>query len=208
MTPFFEGEPPLLRAAGYHAGPERRTDIVALASGREHRNAPWAHGRRRFDIGGALTTLDDIHALIAFFEARRGRLQAFRFRDPTDWKSCAPLQEATALDQSLGTWDGATTQFQLVKRYGAGADAYVRSIRKPVPATVLVAVSGAQTTAFAVSATTGLVTFATPPAAGAALTAGFHFHTPVRFDCAHLDLKIETTDAACAPSVPLIEVLV
>ena len=33
-----------LRSAG---GPQRRTDVVALGSGTEERNARWAHSRRR-----------------------------------------------------------------------------------------------------------------------------------------------------------------
>ncbi len=37
-----------LKSAG---GPERRTEIVAFGSGREQRNARWAHSRRRYDAG-------------------------------------------------------------------------------------------------------------------------------------------------------------
>ena len=87
---------PLPFALGASGGPERRVDIVALGSGHEARNTPWAHGRRRYDIGGAARTLDELHALVAFFEARRGKLHGFRFRDFLDWKSCAPAATPTA----------------------------------------------------------------------------------------------------------------
>jgi len=207
MNVFHEGLLPLALAAGVRGGPERRTEIVTLGSGREERNTPWAHGRRRYDIGGALTTLDDLNALIAFFEARRGRWQAFRFRDPFDWKSCAPQQEAGSLDQLLGVGDGETTTFQLVKMYGAGEDAYARPVRKPIAETVRVAVDGVETEAFTLDATTGVVTFATPPTAGVVLTAGFHFDTPVRFDADRLDATLETFNAG-RMAAPLIEVLV
>jgi uncharacterized protein (TIGR02217 family) len=47
-----------LRAAG---GPERRTEIVVLGSGREVRNARWADSRRRWDAGSGIRSLDDLH---------------------------------------------------------------------------------------------------------------------------------------------------
>ncbi len=208
MNAFHEGLPPLATAIGSRGGPERRTEIVTLGSGREERNTPWAHGRRRYDIGGALATLDDLHALLSFFEARRGRLQAFRFRDFADWKSCPPQQGMTPLDQPLGVGDGAATAFQLVKMYGEGEDAHARPIRKPVAGSVRVAIDGIEATNFTADIATGVVAFAAPPGEGAVLTAGFHFDTPVRFDADRLDVTLEAIGAGRAASVPLIEVLV
>lgn len=205
MPSFHEIAFPLDVALGARGGPERRTEIVTLGGGREERNTPWAHGRRRYDIGGALTTLDDLNALIAFFEARRGRWQAFRFRDPFDWKSCAPQQEAGPLDQPLGVGDGERTTFPLVKMYGVGEDAYARPVRKPVAETVRVAVDAIETEAFSADPTTGVVTFDIAPVDGATLTAGFHFDTPVRFDADRLDATLETFNAG-RMAAPLIEV--
>ena len=48
-------------------------------------------GRRRYDAGYGVRSLDEIHAVIAFFEERCGRLYGFRWKDHADWKSCAPL---------------------------------------------------------------------------------------------------------------------
>jgi uncharacterized protein (TIGR02217 family) len=62
-------------------GPERKTEIVTLGSGFEERNAVWANSRRRYDVGYGVKTLDDLHAVIAFFEARLARLYGFRFKD-------------------------------------------------------------------------------------------------------------------------------
>ncbi|HAJ48524.1 MAG TPA: TIGR02217 family protein, partial [Alphaproteobacteria bacterium] len=45
-------------AFGSVGGPERRTEIVVLGSGFEERNSPWAHGRRRYDAGLGLRTLN------------------------------------------------------------------------------------------------------------------------------------------------------
>jgi len=90
MADFHEVRFPLDVSLGSRGGPQRRTDIVTLASGREHRNARLAHSRRRYDAGLGVRTLDALHAVVAFFEERRGRLYGFRFRDRVDWKSCAP----------------------------------------------------------------------------------------------------------------------
>ncbi len=97
-----------LKSAG---GPERKTEIVALGSGREERNARWAHSRRRYDAGYGVKTLDALSAVVAFFEERRGRLHGFRWRDRLDHSSAAPGASVTPLDQAIGIGDGDATAF-------------------------------------------------------------------------------------------------
>jgi uncharacterized protein (TIGR02217 family) len=206
MEEFHEVRFPLdvsLRASG---GPTRLTEIVTLASGREHRNARWAHSRRRYDAGLGVRTLDALHAVLAFFEERRGRLIGFRYHDRVDHRSGPPSAAVTPLDQPLGTGDGATRTFALAKTYGS-LSPHVRPIVKPVPGTVRVAVDGAETTAFTLDAATGLVTLAEPPPAGAAVTAGFRFDVPVRFDTDDLTIDLAAFEAGEVPHVPLIEIV-
>lgn len=206
MSVFHEVSLPLPFALGASGGPERRVDVVTLGSGAEARNTPWAHGRRHYDIGGAVRTLDDMHELIAFFEARRGKLHGFRFRDPFDFKSCAPSMTPSATDQVIGEGDGERTLFTLVKAYGD----YVRRIEKPVSGSVLIAIDGdvLEPSDYDLNVTTGSVLLAVPPAEGAIVTAGFHFDTPVRFDVDRLDLALDGFGAGHALSAPLIEVRV
>ena len=90
---------------GSVGGPERRTEIVALANGFEERNTPWAEARRRYDAGVGMRSLDDIETLIGFFEARHGQLFGFRWKDWTDFKSCAPSQTVAHRDQRIGSGD-------------------------------------------------------------------------------------------------------
>lgn len=208
MSAFHEVLLPLPFALGASGGPERRVDIVALGSGAEARNTPWAHGRRRYDIGGAVRTLDQMHDLIAFFEARRGKLHGFRFRDPFDFKSCAPSGTPEAGDQVLGEGDGARVTFEFVKTYGDGSTAYARPITKPVDGTILIAVNGEALSpdAFDVDVQSGVVTLDTAPADGAIVSAGFVFDTPVRFDIDRLDLAIDGFGAGHAVAIPLVEV--
>ncbi|MEY4555977.1 MAG: hypothetical protein RL093_1096 [Pseudomonadota bacterium] len=207
---FHEVRLPARLAFGSTGGVERRTEIVTLGSGFERRSTPWAGGRRRYLIGANLRSLDDMAALTGFFEARRGRLYGFRFRDFADCKSCAPGAVVGPLDQALGEGDGTRTVFQLVKGYGDGEDALERRIAKPVEGTVRLAINGVELAEaeFAVDAATGLVTLEAAPDAGAVVTAGFEFDTPVRFDADRIEVTLESFDAGRMAAVPLIEVRV
>lgn len=206
MSAFHEVSLPLALAIGASGGPERIVEIVRLASGAESRNARWAQSRRRWEVGGAAMRTDVAHELIAFFEARGGRMHGFRFRDPVDWKSCAPGVEVSAIDQPLGVGDGETTAFQLVKRYTSGGEWADRVIRKPVIGSVLVAVDG-EAVAVAVDHATGIVTFDEAPDEDVALTAGFAFDVPVRFDADRLEMALLGNDAVRVLRAPLVEIL-
>jgi uncharacterized protein (TIGR02217 family) len=196
-------------AIAFHSsgGPERKTEIVTLGSGFEERNAVWANSRRHYDVGYGVKTLDDLHAVIAFFDARLGRLYGFRFKDFADFKSCTPNEEVSPLDQAIGTGDGATTQFQLIMTYVSGPSSWVRTVEKPVAGTVRVGVAGVeQTSGVTIDNTTGLVTFDSAPAAAAAITAGYKFDTPVRFDTDSLSINLSNFAAGEIPSIPLVEI--
>jgi uncharacterized protein (TIGR02217 family) len=207
-TNFHEVSFPLAIAFHSTGGPARRTEIVTLGSGHEERNAVWAASKRRYDVGSGLRSLDDLSALVAFFEARRGRLYGFRFKDFADCKSCAPAATPAATDQALGTGDGETTQFLLQKIYSDLGGSYVRSIVKPVAGSIVIAVNGAVLAeGWSVDDTTGLVSFDTAPADGAVLTAGFLFDTPVRFDTDMLSINLASFAAGEMASIPLTEIL-
>jgi uncharacterized protein (TIGR02217 family) len=210
LIPFHEIRFPTAIALGASGGPERRTDIVALGSGHEERNSRWADSRRRYNAGYGVRTLDDLHAVVAFFEERRGRLYGFRWKDRADWKSCAPGGAPAAIDETIGTGDGETAVFQLAKTYGSLHAPWRRDIRKPVAGTVLVAVDGiaADGGDWAVDATTGVVTFVPGaiPAEGAVVSAGYEFDVPVRFDTDRLEINLTTFAAGEIPAIPLVEI--
>jgi uncharacterized protein (TIGR02217 family) len=197
-----------LKSAG---GPERKTEIVAFGSGREQRNARWAHWRRRYDAGYGVKTFDALQQVVAFFEERRGQLYGFRRRDRLDNSSADGSAGVTPLDQTLGTGDGVQTQFQLVKTYGSTYAPYARPIAKPVPGSVRVAVAGVEAvtgTQFTCDTATGLVTFLPGhiPALSAAVTAGFMFDVPVRFDTDYLEVDLSAFSAGAIPKIPLVEI--
>jgi uncharacterized protein (TIGR02217 family) len=151
--------------------------------------------------------------VVAFFEERRGRLYGFRWRDPTDWKSCAPAAAPAATDQVLGSGTGSLATFSLQKRYGSVHAPWWRRITKPVVGSVGVAVDGVLRTAgthFSVDHATGVVTFlpGNIPASGKVVTAGFHFDVPVRFDTDRLEIDLSQFAAGAIPSIPVIEIRV
>lgn len=197
---------PLDVALGARGGPERKTDVVTLAGGGEQRNGRWHHSRRRYNAGYGVKSRADMAAVLAFFEERRGRLHGFLWRDGLDFSSGGAVP--AALDQRIGNGDGVRTSFALTKRYGADFDPYLRPITRPVAGSVRVAVAGAElTSGWTVDVTSGLVTFATAPASGAMVTAGFLFDVPVRFDSDRLDVELTSFDGAEVPSIPLVEIL-
>jgi uncharacterized protein (TIGR02217 family) len=208
---FHEIRFPIDIARGAVGGPERRTDVVVLGSGAEERNARWANSRRSYNAGYGIKSLDDLHAVIAFFEERRGRLYGFRYRDAADWKSCSPGKTPTAIDQSIGTGDGAVTVFQLVKTYGSAHAPWTRSIAKPVVGTVMVAVAGViqvPGAAFLSDPTNGRITFQSGhvPPPGSVVSAGYEFDVPVRFDTDKLEIDIKGFAHGAIPSIPIVEV--
>ncbi|UIJ70631.1 DUF2460 domain-containing protein [Aurantimonas sp. HBX-1] len=207
IAAFDEVRFPLRLSFGTSGGPGRRVEIVRLSTGFEHRNLRHRHSVRRYDAGSGLRSLADLAEVLAFFEARRGRLTGFRFRDPLDWHTAPYGAPAGAFDQLLGIGDGVTTRFSLRKIYGEGEAAYHRPIEKPVAGTVTVAVDGVEVAAgFAIDTVSGSVTFAAPPGAGAAVTAGFAFDVPVRFDVEQLSVNVAAFEAGDIPSIPLIEI--
>ena len=207
MTAFHEINFPVRIALGSTGGPERRTEIVMLGSGREERNSPWADSRRKFNVTPGIRTADDLDALHHFFEERRGRLFGFRFQDPTDHRSKGPNDAPAPTDQRIGTGDGATTVFALVKVYGSAFAPWSRPIAKPQTGTVRVAVDGVErTSGWSVDTATGLVSFAAAPAMGAVVTAGFRFDVPVRFDADFLDASVAALKSGGLGAIELIEI--
>lgn len=211
MNGFHEVQFPLRLALGTSGGPVRRTDIVNLSNGRENRNARWRDSRRSYDAGSGIRSAGDLYEVLEFFEARRGGLYGFRFRDPLDGASCGPGRTPSGMDQVIGTGDGTAAAFALVKTYGDAGGAWERRIAKPVAGSVTVSVDGvaADPEAYNVDAATGIVRFAAGhvPAAGSVVRAGYLFDVPVRFDIDRIDVSLAHFDAGRIPSIPLVEIL-
>jgi uncharacterized protein (TIGR02217 family) len=198
MTSFHEVQFPPDIAYGAAGGPGYSTSVVTTVAGYEKRNANWAAARGRWNVAQGLKNREQVANLIAFFRARKGRAYGFRFKDWTDF---------AALAQLIGTGDGATKSFPLIKRYVSGGISETRTITKPVAGTVKIYVNGVlKTSGVAVDTTTGTVTFSSAPANGAVITADFEFDVPVRFDTDQMDITIETYDLGRWGQIPIVEI--
>ena len=195
---------PTAISRGTTGGPERHTEIVALAPAARSATAAGPTSRRRYNAGFGVASLDDIHAIVAFFEERRGRLHGFRWKDHADFKSCAPLQQITRARSGdrHGRWRD-TRRSSWSRPMAAALRDYARAITKPVAGSVRIAVDGVVTADFTVDPATGIVTFAAGhPAPGAAVTAGFEFDVPVRFDTDALASTSRAFRAGEIPDIP------
>ncbi|MCF6293197.1 MAG: DUF2460 domain-containing protein, partial [Robiginitomaculum sp.] len=155
--------------------------------------------------------LADLESVLVFYEARMGRLHGFRWKDFIDFRSCASVDTISAFDQALGDGDGAKSVFQLSKTYETGSYAYQRIITKPVENSLQIAVAGApaiEGTEYSVDYALGTVTFVpgSIPGVGQAVTAGFEFDVPVRFDTDILSISLETFQSGAILSIPVVEV--
>lgn len=183
---------------GSSGGPEYSTDIVEIASGYEQRNANWQQARARYNVAHGVKTKAQLDALIAFFRARKGRANGFRFKDWSDY---------SATSSAIGTGDGSTTQFQLTKSYVSGSVTEKRTIKKPVSGTVTIYVDTVeQTSGVSVDTTTGVCTFSSAPTSSAVITADFEFDVPVRFNTDRLSASLDEYGSHSWNDIPLIEI--
>jgi uncharacterized protein (TIGR02217 family) len=202
VAPFDDVSFPIEIGQEASVAPGYSTSIVTSASGFESRNANWASARLRFDAGPGVRGDAELETLLAFFRARRGPAVGFRFRDPYDNSSNGMTGTPTPDDQAIGTGDGTTDRFSLIKEYGSGEQ---RRVTRPVAGSVRVAVDGSELTTGWMLQEKGIVEFSTAPAAGAIITAGFIFDVAVRFAEDRIEVNRATFLAGEAPTVPLIE---
>ncbi len=169
---------------GAVGGPTFGTTIQTTASGHEYRVARQSRARRRYQFAKTLMEPSEWASLAAFWAARRGHLHGFRFKDWSDYTTSSDgVSAPTNLDVILGTGDGATTQFQLLKTYDKdGLNPYTEALTLPVAGTVVVSVAGSGTSSWTMTNPGGVITFATAPTAGQIVRAGCEFDRAVRFD--------------------------
>jgi len=99
-----------------------------------------------------------MQTLVGFYNQCYGRALSFQFTDPDD---------SVATMQVFGTGDGTTTQFQLARAMGG----FVEAVYAPggVPQIYVAGTALAFNSGYSINMQTGVVTFATAPALGAAL---------------------------------------
>lgn len=207
MAAFHETRFPDEISYGSKGGPKRLTQVVTLKSGFEERNQAWKHSRRSYDAAVGIRNVSHLHDVLNFWEARRGRLYGFRWKDWLDYKSSHGRAEPDDTDQILDAGDGVKVAFQLVKRYEDNGEEYVRPINKPVIGTVVVSLDDvSQGSGWTLDPTTGVITFDVAPGVGVIVKAGFEFDVPVRFNDDEIMLSADAFQAGSIPSINVIEI--
>lgn len=161
---------------GSSGGPNFKTWVYEGHSGKEQRNIGWATSKARYDVSHAIKDKADMDTLRSWFYAMQGRAYGFRFKDWGDYE---------LVDEQIGTGDGTTAVFPIIKTYTVGLNNYTRRIFKPIATGLVVKVNGVTqtlTTHYTVDTTTGKITFVTPPSAALPITVTCEFDVPVRFD--------------------------
>lgn len=132
---------------GARSEPEWSTELAATVAGFEATNQNWSNAKHAFDVSLSVRTADDYIAVRAHFHSARGRAKGFLFKDPLDF-------EVAAADGVSDEAEASSSGFQMFKRYGSGADVYLRKITRPVSGTVQIfRTRGASTTDVTGSAT-------------------------------------------------------
>lgn len=208
MPAFHEVLFPVEISYGSAGGPKFKTTIFTADSGFEQRNIDWSSTRAEYDVSNAIKTQEQMDVLTEFFFARRGRAYGFRFFDWNDYQ---------INQQVIGTGDGATRTFQIIKTYvSAQAESgesysFTRNLTKiawdtiaGVTVGISVKVAG---TDYTVNHNTGEITFVAAPPNGAQIKIGAgQFHVPVRFDTDHMDAAHEFWMTQTWGQIPLVEV--
>jgi uncharacterized protein (TIGR02217 family) len=161
-----------------------KTRAPEAISGKETRIADWSYPRHEWTLGfdllrqGTRTAgiFTELAQLDGFFNERQGQFDSFLYTDPDDCSVTA---------QAIGTGDGSTTSFQLVRAFGG----FVEPIFAPnVVSHIYVngVDPGGWTVSYWGSATPGIVTFGAAPAAQP-ITADFTYYFPCRFSADQMD---------------------
>jgi uncharacterized protein (TIGR02217 family) len=193
---------------GSSAGPMFRVRAPNSDSGADTVIFRWSDPLHTYEVQYDVRSRAQVAALLTFFMARRGPLNAFRFKDPADFTHAADHVSATGFS-TIGTGDGSTTEFQLSKLYTDGsAQTYTRTITKPVQGTVLIYKDAVlfAATGYDVNYELGKIYFATAPANGVVIGAAFEFDVPVRFKNDSLTIMVETPTDSSIETMELIEV--
>lgn len=181
---------------GATGGPQFQTSVIPLTSGREQSNITWDEMLHSWELAYGIQDADDFSICRAFFIARRGKANYFRFKDWSDF---------TLLLETQGIGDGINATFQLIKTYETdGPDPYIRRITRPIASTVHWFVDGIEV-GFTANPL-GVYVLDTPPGDTLIVTASCEFDTPSRFDTDKFDLELDQPNAGSIGSLPIIEV--
>ncbi|HXW72390.1 MAG TPA: glycoside hydrolase TIM-barrel-like domain-containing protein [Methylocella sp.] len=184
---------PSLAGLGWpvHKRPTFSTRIASHVSGREVRNPLYAVTLYEFEVtvegldsNGTWSTLgvNALQEIMALYLLCQGQANTFLYTDPTDNVQSIPIAASPA------TGDGTNTFFTVQRQIGAGAFTETEPVSWiNMGGTTNVYVNGAPQLSSAYTIYANYITFATPPASGAAVTTSCSY----QFNCRFLDDQMD-----------------
>lgn len=148
--------------------PTFNTRVQTAVSGREARAAFYSYPIWDFSLSYEFLreSVGEMQALAGFFMQRAGQFDSFLYLDPND---------NSVTDAAIGIGNGSNKTFQLLRAFGGFSEPVMN-----VKTITNVKVGGVQTMAYTVNGS-GVITFATAPASGAAVTWSGTFYFRCRF---------------------------
>ncbi|HEY3781454.1 MAG TPA: DUF2460 domain-containing protein [Fimbriimonadaceae bacterium] len=178
---------------GWNVTRKPGASVTVTDSGAAYGVRKWSYSMRGYEIPFKYMVASQYAALMAFFDLQ-GLDRGFLL-----WA----VDGFYLLDESIGSGDGSTTTFQLGQTVSNGVTSFTRTIYHPVPTGTAVppqyqgvgnpssgnafntikvnGVTKTEGTDYTIDASTGVVTFATAPGSGLAVTWSGWYYTPVRF---------------------------
>jgi uncharacterized protein (TIGR02217 family) len=169
--------------------PEWSNATHTAASGKEFRLAYWDNPRWHFVIDYNYlydnpqdiyqqNSDTDLRTIEGFYLSQQGSFSPFLFWDPSD---------NTVQGQLIGTGDGHTTQFQMVRTYSGPSPWITQGFTERIQAptanpTINVYLNGAPQAGGYTIGSTGILTFTIAPGNGVVITADFSFFFTCRFE--------------------------
>jgi uncharacterized protein (TIGR02217 family) len=186
---------------GVKGGPMFSTIVNRTDGGKTSTNQNWQYPLYRGQVGYGIQSKSNLVEIINFFYARRGSAYGFLFRDWSDYE---------VEDQLVGTGNGATLNFDIIKTYGDDVRPFYRPIKRPIESSFVVKVNNVvvSDTLWSINETTGVLSFSggSAPANGHAVTVTGEFNIPVMFTADALDIQMELWNVGSIPNIPIMEV--
>ena len=163
-------------------GPRFSTAIATQSDGQEQRRAMWSQPLIVANLAGRAVDKIELDYLLDFHASVKGSAYGFRLRDWSDYKSGLT---------AIGTGNGTTQTWQLIKRYTVGSYTVTRPITKPVANSLTLYLNGIATaTGWSLNTTTGVLTTTLT----GAIAVDFEFDVPVRFAEDQIKFTFEAAD--------------
>jgi uncharacterized protein (TIGR02217 family) len=183
---------------GVKGGPMFSTTVNVSDGGAVSANQNWSYPLYVGNVGYGIQTKENLHEVLDFFWARRGRLRGFLFRDWADYEM---------VNEPLGTGDGVIQNFQCIRRYNDTVIPFDRPLKYPIESTMTVYKDAVPVSGSAWSLlSTGEVRFNTAPLLGEVITASGEFNIACRFTQDMLEINMEIWNVGSIPSIGIMEV--